>query len=167
MNQEWGEDDLTPTAADLDAAYGSRFTSALDIGNKRIRDNVTKVWMEELPQLDGKPLRKKCVIGCRTLPKPIALNATNKDVLVRGIGKDPADWIGCSIGIFTEPTKNPQGQTVLGLRLKVLSARATSAPKPAPSPALSPAAETAPPLDEFGDPGPNPEDAINFGTAAE
>jgi hypothetical protein len=92
MNQEWGEDDLTPTAADLDAAYGSRFTSALDIGSKRIRDNIAKVWMEELPQLDGKPLRKKCVIGCRTLPKPIALNATNKDVLVRGIGKDPADW---------------------------------------------------------------------------
>ncbi len=80
MNQEWGEDDLTPTAADLDAAYGSRFTSALDIGNKRIRDDVTKVWMEELPQLDGKPLRKKCVIGYRTLPKPIALNATNRRV---------------------------------------------------------------------------------------
>ncbi len=163
MNQEWGDDSLTPTAADLDSAYGSRFTSALDIGSKRLRDNVAKVWMEELPQLDGKPLRKKCIIGCRTLPKPIALNATNKDVLVRGIGKNPADWIGCSIGIFTEPTKNPQGQTVLGLRLKVLSAPATPAAKRAPSPA----AEPGPPLDEFGDPGPNPDDAIDFGTAAE
>jgi hypothetical protein len=165
MNQEWDENDLLPpTAADLESAYGSRFTSAIDVGSKRIRTKIAKVWMETLPQQDGKPPRKKCVIGFMTLPKPVALNATNKDILVKGVSKNPSDWIGAEIGVFTEPTKNPQGQTVMGLRLTVLAKQRTaSAPKPATMP-VPDVPDWDPPADEFGDPGPN--DPSDFGEAA-
>ena len=77
MNQEWGEDDPTPTAADLDAAYGSRNRLGLDIGNKQTRDELTKVWMKNYPSWTASRC-SKCVIGCWTLPKPIALNTTNR-----------------------------------------------------------------------------------------
>jgi hypothetical protein len=153
MNQEWGEDNLlTPTAADLESAYGSRFVSASDVGGKKIRAKIAKVWMEELPQMNGQQARKKCVVGFLNLPKPIALNATNKDTLVKDISKNPADWIGAEIGIYTEPTKNPQGQSVMGLRLRVLSRAGVAAPQTTPPPAATPdrdAPDLDPPPDGF------------------
>jgi hypothetical protein len=161
MDQGWNEDDLlTPTAADLESAYGSRFLSASDVGDKKIRAKIAKCWMEELPQMNGKPSRKKCVVGFSNLPKPIALNATNKDTLVKGISKNPSDWTGAEVGVYTEPTKNPQGQTVMGLRLRVLN-KPSTAPAPKPAPMQEPdVPDMDPPPDDFD--GSDPRDEIGF-----
>jgi hypothetical protein len=43
MNKNLTEDDLlTPTESDLDSCYGSRFYSAADLGDKKIRTKVAK-----------------------------------------------------------------------------------------------------------------------------
>jgi hypothetical protein len=163
-------DDLTPTAADLDSCYGSKFYSATDLGDRKIRTKIARVRMEELRQQDGKT-RKKFVLGFTTIDKEVVLNVTNKTTIVDALGKAPADWIGAEIGLLTEPTMMA-GKPMRGLRLRVLNkplgskpvdAAPAPAPKPEPTPAPS-AAEAAPWPDQVGDPGP---DTVDFGEAAE
>ena len=158
-------DDLTPTAADLDNCYGLKFYSATDLGDRKIRTKIARVRMEELRQQDGKT-RKKFVLGFTTIDKEVVLNVTNKTTIVDALGKTPADWIGAEVGLLTEPTLMA-GKPMRGLRLRVLNkplgSKPGDAPAPKPTPAPS-AAEAAPWPDESGDPGP---DTIDFGEAAE
>ena len=167
---DFNDDPLTPTAADLDSCYGSKFFSATDLGDRKIRTKIARVRMEELRQQDGKT-RKKFVLGFTSIDKEVVLNVTNKTTIVDALGKTPADWIGAEVGLLTEPT-TMAGKPMRGLRLRVLNkplggkpgdAALASAPKPAPTPPPS-AAEAAPWPDEPGDPGP---DTVDFGEAAE
>jgi hypothetical protein len=120
--------------------------------------------MEELPQQDGR-IKKKFVLGFTTLPKEAVLNATNKNVLVSALGKEPKNWLGAELGLFTEPVMMA-GKPTRGLRMRVLNKPRTAlAPKPAPMP-VPVVPDSDPPPDEFGS-GPNPDDAIDFGEAAE
>jgi hypothetical protein len=149
------KDDLdTPTEADLDECYGSKYLSAADIGDKKIRTRVSKVRKEPMQQKDGKPERAKVVLYFATLERPMVLNATNKNALVEKLGKNPADWKGADVGLFTEPTTY-RGTPTRGLRLRVLSLPKAAKPAPVAKPAPKPAATKAPPWpDEEGDPGP-------------
>jgi hypothetical protein len=82
---------------------------------------------------DGKPPRKKFVLGFTTLSKEVVLNATNKAALVAALGKTPANWIGAEIGLYTEPVMMA-GKPTRGLRMRVLNKPSTaSAPRPAPA----------------------------------
>jgi hypothetical protein len=128
MSQDDFNNDI-PTEEDLDRCYGSKYLSATDIGNRKIRTRICKIHVEQLQQQGGKPPRPKFVIQFTTLDKPMVLNATNKSTLVDSLGKTPAAWINAEVGIFAEATQFG-GKPTKGLRLRVLNKPAT--PKPAP-----------------------------------
>ena len=165
MNQEFNEDLNTPTEADLTSCYGSKYLSAEEIGDRKIRTKIAKVWMDELQRPNGKS-QKRFLLGFTTVDKALVLNMTNKATLVDALGRNPANWIGAEIGLFTEPTMM-SGKPTRGVRMRVLNKPLNTAlaPKPAPKPAPAPvAAEAAPWPDEAGDPGPG---IVDFGEAAE
>jgi hypothetical protein len=156
MIEDFSDDLNTPTEADLDACYGSKFFSATDLGDRKIRTKIARVRMEELRQQDGKA-RKKFVLGFTTIDKEVVLNVTNKTTIVDALGKTPADWIGAEVGLLTEPTIMA-GKPTRGLRLRVLNkpGDTSSAPKPAPKPAPQAGAKDETPWpDQPGDPGPD------------
>ena len=144
----------TATQADLDACYGSRFFSALDLGNRKIRTKTAGVRVEELQRPGGKT-QKRLVLSLTTIDKEVVLNSTNKNAIVSVLGKNPADWIGAEIGLWTEPTMYA-GKPTTGLRLRVLNKPAVPAPKQAPAHTPAPTATAEPPWPvQLGDPGPN------------
>lgn len=135
MADEFTEHDLdTPTEHDLDQAYGSKYLSAIDVGDRKIRTKIMKVRKEEMRAENGKT-RMKFVLFLEALDKPMVLNATNKDALVDKLGRTPANWIGASIGIFVDPNVTFAGKHVKGLRLRVLGPAATAATAPKSKPA--------------------------------
>ena len=148
------EDDLgTPTEADLDDCYGSKYLSASDLGDKKIRTRIGKIRKETMRQQSGAE-RSKFVIYFTTLDKPMVLNATNKNVLVEKLGKVPASWVGTDIGLYTENTQFG-GKPVKGLRLRVLGPVKTEAAPVKPAKSTKPVSleETLDdPVPEFGQP---------------
>jgi hypothetical protein len=157
MLHDFSDDLNTPTEADLDACYGSKYLSATEVGDRRIKTRIAKVRKEALQQQGG-ATRNKFVLAFASLDKEIVLNTTNKNVLVDALGRNPADWIGAEVGIYSEPTTFG-GKPTRGLRLRVLNKPVTTpkvATKPAPKPA---ATEETPWSDEPGDPGPDFDEA--------
>ena len=137
MSDEFNDDLETPTEADLDSCYGSKYLGAVDIGDKKIRTRIAKVRKETMQQQGGKPERAKFVIYFTTVDKPMVLNATNKNALVDKLGKVPANWVNADIGLYTENTQF-QGKPTKGLRLRVLGPAKTAA-KAAPAKPTKPA----------------------------
>jgi hypothetical protein len=166
MTQEFYDND-TPSEADLDLCYGSKFLSAIELGDKKIRARILKVRKEEMREQSGK-MRNKFILSFGNVDKPLVANATNIKALVDVLGKPPSGWIGADVGLYTEPCMMA-GKPTRGVRLRVLNkpsgANAPAVkPSPAPAPAVAATADAAPWLDEPGDPGP---DAIDFGEATE
>ncbi len=149
MSDDFIDDRNTPTEEDLESCYGSKYLSALEIGVRKIRTKIAKVRKEGLQQQGG-PTRNKFVLSFSNLDKELVLNTTNKNALVDTLGRNPADWIGAEIGIYSEPTTFG-GKPTRGLRLRVLNKPVTPS-KAASKPA---ATEETPWLDELGDPGPD------------
>jgi hypothetical protein len=163
-------DPETPTEQDLDQCYGSKYLAVTDVGKDKRRVKILKVRKEILKSNDGKE-RAKIILFFSGFDKPMVINATNKNVLVDGLGKDPGKWIGASVGVFVAPTTFA-GKPTKGLRLRVLehfqvqaqSQPTQSAPKPkpapatrpAPKPSLAPAAAAEPWPVEPDDPGYDP-----------
>jgi hypothetical protein len=154
MSSEFVDDINTATEADVDECYGSKYLSAADIGDKKIRTTIINVRKEMLQQQGGKPERPKLVAYFANLEKPMVLNTTNKNVLIEKLGKNPADWKGIDVGLFTVPTTFG-GRPTRGLRLLVLSVPKKTVPAAKPKPVQKPAATEVPPWpEEEGDPGP-------------
>ena len=129
-------DDLdTPSEADLDSAYGSRYLSTSDVGNKKIRTRIAKVRKEELRGNEGKP-RTRFVLYFDTIDKGMVLNATNKNAVVTALGKVPSKWKGATILLHVDNNVQFAGKRVQGLRLQVAG--------PAPKAAL----QEEPPFDD-------------------
>jgi hypothetical protein len=162
MSDEFTETDETPTEADLDQLYGSKYLSSNDVGKNKIRTKVMKVRKEELRDGDSGKKKIKFIIFFESIDKPLVLNATNKDALVDALGKPPANWIGATVGLYVDPNVPYAGRRVKGLRLRVLlppAAAAKPVPKPAPAPAVKPpAADVSAWPEEKGDPGFDPDD---------
>src|SRR6516165_382837 len=137
MSDDFDDDLETPTEADLDSCYGSKYLGAVEIGDKKIRTRIGKVRKETMQQQGGKPERAKFVIYFTTIDKPMVLNATNKNALVDKLGRVPANWVGADIGLYTEPTQFG-GKPTRGLRLRVLGP-AKPAAKAAPAKPVKPA----------------------------
>jgi len=153
----------TATEADLDACYGGRFYSALDLGDRKIRTKIADVRVEELPRLGGKT-QKRLILRLTTIDKEVVLNSTNKNAIVSVLGKNPADWIGAEIGLWTEPTMYA-GKPTRGLRLRVLNKPTAPPPKQVPARTLASSATAEPPWPEqLSDPG---RDLIDIDRAAE
>jgi hypothetical protein len=128
------EHDLdTPTEADLDSAYGTKFLSAADVGDRKIRTKVLKVRKEDLRGKDDRS-KKRFVLHLEGLDKPMVLNETNKTTLVGALGKVPANWIGASIGVYVDPNVMYGGVRTGGLRLKVLGPTVAAATRKEPEP---------------------------------
>jgi hypothetical protein len=54
MNSDTFYDDLnTPTEADLDACYGSKYLSATEVGDRKIKTRIARVRKEALQQQGG------------------------------------------------------------------------------------------------------------------
>jgi hypothetical protein len=141
ISEDFTDDLDTPTEADLDSCYGSKYLSAADLGDQKIRSKIAKVRKVGLQQQGGGPVRNKFVLSFASLDKEMVLNTTNKNALVEVLGRRPADWIGAEVGIYAEPTTFA-GKPTKGLRLRVLNKPAArSAPQPAPSLAQRLAAE--------------------------
>src|SRR5689334_9760601 len=96
------EDD-TPTEADIDACYGSKYLSATEVGTRKIRTKIARVRKEALQQQGG-GTKTKFILAFAKHDKEMVLNSTNINVLVDALGKRPADWIDADVGIYTEPT---------------------------------------------------------------
>src|SRR5262245_43250540 len=102
MSDEFLEHDLdTPTEADLDQLYGSKYLSASDIGNRKVRTKILKVRKEELRSNDGTK-RMRFVLYFEDIDKGLVLNAVNKDRLVASLGRVPTNWKGASVGVFVD-----------------------------------------------------------------
>jgi hypothetical protein len=168
-SEEFTDDLDTPTEGDLNECYGSKYLSAADIDNRKIRTRIAKVRKEPMQQQDGKPERAKFVLYFTTISKPMVLNATNKNAVVDALGTKPANWKNAEVGLYTEPTQYA-GKPTRGLRLRVLSARKSEpilAPKPAPTPQPTAAvAAVAEEVWDSADPGHTGE-GVDFPEAAE
>jgi hypothetical protein len=139
MGDEFQELDLeTPTEQDLDSCYGSKFLSAADLGDNKVKTKILRVRKEEMRTDDGKK-RNKFVLFLDAFDKAMVLNATNKDALVDKLGRPPANWIGATLGIFVDPNVMFQGKRTKGLRLRVLLPPARPATAAKPKPAAPPA----------------------------
>jgi len=147
MADDFTEQDLeTPTENDLDQAYGSRYLSASDIGDRKIKSKIVKVRKEELRGNEGKS-RMRFILYLESLDKPMVLNATNKNELVTALGKIPAKWIGAVVGVLVDSNVMFAGKRTKGLRLRVLGT--TTMGKPA-------AKSTEPlPAEDLNDPVPD------------
>ena len=167
MYQEFNDHD-TPSEADLDLCYGSKFLSATELGDKKIRTRILKVKKEPLRGQDGKE-KNKFILSFSNVDKSLVANATNIKTLVDALGKAPSGWLNADVGIFTEPTMMA-GKPTRGVRLRVLGKPPGAAPAPAPAPkppAPTPTATDAAPWpDEPGDPGPTDE-FVDFGEKPE
>jgi hypothetical protein len=143
----------TPTEADLDACYGSKYLSAAEVGDQKIKTRIAKVRKQALQQQGG-GTRIKFIVSFTNIDKELVLNATNINALVAVLGRIPADWKGAEVGVFTEPTIMA-GKPTRGVRLRVLNKPSRTAPvaKPAPKPDAPPWPE------EADDPGPEFVDA--------
>jgi hypothetical protein len=96
------EDD-TPTEADLDACYGSKYPSAIEVGDRKLRTKIARVRKQALPQQGG-GTKTKFVLSFTTIDKEMVLNATNKNTLVDELGRKPVHWSDAEVGLYTEPT---------------------------------------------------------------
>jgi hypothetical protein len=162
MSDDYSDDINTATEADLDECYGSKFLGAVDLGDKKIRARIVKVQKEKMRQQSGGE-RPKLVVYFANLDKPMVLNATNKNVLVDVLGRNPATWKGVEVGLFTVPTQY-QGKPTRGLRLTVLSMPKAAPVKPSSKP-VKPAAAAEPPADDPDDPGAFPDPNADFSEA--
>jgi hypothetical protein len=162
MYQDFNDHD-TPSEADLDLCYGSKFMSAIEVGDKKIRTRILKVKKEALRGADGKE-KNKFILSFSNLDKSLVANATNIKTLVDALGKAPSGWLNADVGIFTEPTMMA-GKPTRGVRLRVLAKPPGAAPGPVPVPKPSvptpPTTENPPWPDEPGDPGPT-ADFVDF-----
>jgi hypothetical protein len=112
----------TPSAADFEAIYGSKFLSGSDLGEDRPTMRIAKVRKEELPNNDG--MEMKLVLYFEGSSKRLVLNKTNSRALARALGEDPANWIGAFVSLRADHEATFGGKP--SLRLEVL----TNTPKP-------------------------------------
>jgi hypothetical protein len=119
----------TPTEADLDQAYGSKYLSVTDVGDRKIKTTIKKVRKEEFRSSEGTK-QIKFVLHLENFDRPMVINTTNMQTLVEALGRVPGKWVGTVIGIYVDRNVTFGGKRVAGLRLRVLP---PAAAKPEPS----------------------------------
>jgi hypothetical protein len=130
MNTTFEEYDVdTPTEADLDQAYGSKYLSVTDVGDRKLKTKIKKVRKEDFRSSEGMK-QIKFVLHLEGLDRPMVINTTNMQTLVEALGRVPGKWVGAVIGIYVDRNVTFGGKRVAGLRLRVIAPAAT---KPEPS----------------------------------
>lgn len=108
----------SPTAADLDAIYGSRFYNGSNLGANRPVLTIVRVGVEELRGKNGPEL--KALLHFKESTKLVALNKTNKAALEKVLGIEPEKWIGATIRLWADDANTFEDKP--HLRLEVLKA---------------------------------------------
>lgn len=96
------------------------------MGDQKIRTRIAKVGKKALQQQGG-GTKTKFIVSFTNIDRELVLNATNINALVAVLGRNPADWTGAEVGIFTEPTIMA-GKPTRGVRLRVLNKPSGAAP---------------------------------------
>src|SRR5215471_9971702 len=91
-----------PSESELQKAYGSKYLSATDLGNRKIKAKIARVTLEDLRQQDGST-KKKAVLALEGQDKMLVLNAGNYAILKDGLGPNASKWIGRIIGLKSVP----------------------------------------------------------------
>jgi hypothetical protein len=146
------EDPSIATEQDFNEAYSSKYLTATDVGDRKVKAKIVKVTPEQVRQQNG-TTKKKLQLHTDAFDKGLLLNTTNSAILADAWGRAPKNWLGRSVGIFTE-MKQMAGKPVRGISVRVLNEPFQAkqpAPKPAPKPAQqpSPAMDGNWPADEF------------------
>ena len=131
-----------PRQRDIDEAYGSRFLGAVDVGDRKMRTKLLRVKKEEVRDRDTGKMKKRILVFFENINKPLVLNTTTKDTLVSAFGKNPAGWVGATVGVYVDPDVMFGGKKVGGVRLRPLHPPAPAA-KPVPKPVLAQPAKPA------------------------
>jgi hypothetical protein len=94
--------------------FPSKYLRASDLNGKEVGVQISAVALEPV----GQDKSMKAVVYFANKQKGMVLNATNYDRLAEKFGDETDDWGGKDLVLFTELTRNPQGATVPGLRLR-------------------------------------------------
>ena len=100
---------------DFDALYGSKYLSVADLKDREPTLKVGKVETAELHDKNG-TTKRKYVMWFEKTAKALVLNQTNARKLADVYGKQPANWIGQSIQLYSEDTSFGRGVRVRPLR---------------------------------------------------
>jgi hypothetical protein len=111
--------------ATFDDIYGSKYLSGGELGDQKLKVKIGSVETVDLRQKDGST-RRRFVLSFPGQDKSLPLNLTNANVLAQSCGKNPADWIGVPIELYTE-------STTFGLGIRLRPLRSTATPKPRPT----------------------------------
>jgi hypothetical protein len=106
--------DETPSAADLDAIYGSKFLCASDLSARGLKLRIAKVRKEEFLIEDRIEMKFLLYFEGR-----LVLNETNIRALAGAFGDAPANWIGASVDLSADHEVTFEGKP--SLRLEVLT----------------------------------------------
>jgi hypothetical protein len=152
------------TEEELEKLYGTRFLSAADIGDRKVKAKVLGIHAEEMHQQNG-TMRKKAVLSLEGFDKQLVVNVVNKAILVDGLGKNPQKWVGRLIGLKTVP-RNFGGKSMRGIEVVILAepftARGGSGLKPKPAPKPAPKTHGDFPADDLDDPGFEPDESRDY-----
>jgi len=144
-----------PSESELQKAYGSKYLSATDLGNRKIKAKIARVTLEDLRQQDGST-KKKAVLALEGQDKMLVLNAGNYVILKDGLGPNASKWIGRTIGLKSVP-RTMGGKPTRGIEVVILgeafTAKGPSGLKLKPAPKPEPKTEETPWPKEDGDPG--------------
>lgn len=121
---------------DIRTTYSNYLKSA-DLGGHEPTVTIASCEMEEMPGSDNE---SKPVLKFHGKEKGIVLNVTNRRVLEEAYGPMTENWVNRQVQLYVIQVRNPQGNMVDGLRVRIPAA----APAPAPVPEPAPAAPAAP-----------------------
>ena len=161
----------------IGSAFPSKYLNAEDFkGKGPVQFTIVDCRAEDVGT-EQKPQVKPCLYVAFqnvSLAKPIILNKTNAETIAMDLGDETDAWRGHTVEVFLVMVQNPQGQTVPGIRLRVVhptqvgaaAAPATFAAAPAPLPPYAPVGLTStgniPPSSAFRAPAPELNDDIPF-----
>ena len=114
---------------------GGSFLKWNDIGEDELDQKVLTISnVEEGVQKDQKTGGEKPQLILQfkqTDDKKFGLNNTNLGTIIDMLGDDYDDWAGQKITLYITKVKNPNGGTVMGIRVKAVKAKAAGAAKTA------------------------------------
>jgi hypothetical protein len=95
--------DAMSTETDFDDIYGSKYLNAADLRGEMPRRKIGKVEIAEMRDKDG-TTKRKFVVFFAGEDKALPLNKTNAQRLAHAFTKDPRNWIGVTVELFSEMT---------------------------------------------------------------
>lgn len=106
---------------DIRDTYSARgqWLKAEDIAGKEVELRIDSVALEGIPDRDTHAVQQKAVMYFSGTDRSLVLNVTNSQRLEEAYGPETDNWTGKPVVLYTEKTRNPSGQPVQGIRVRV------------------------------------------------